>query len=154
VKIQKAYVPRDIRAKPCMICDSITCANWWTCYRKYLRSVEWQEIRYNVFERDNYTCVDCGYNYKYIVMRGIECDSPDFPNCHDECHSMKTYLLECSHQHDSYKAFFTTKSIKYLRTRCRSCHKEYDEKILILTINGTKIPIIWKSIGALTMFAM
>jgi 5-methylcytosine-specific restriction endonuclease McrA len=32
---------------------------WWANYREYLKSVEWRELREDVFARDNYLCQNC-----------------------------------------------------------------------------------------------
>jgi hypothetical protein len=111
-QLQMKIIQASYTSNICIICGNSSDKNhWWPCYTRYLHRIEWRALRQMVFERDKYTCLDCGY---YAL------DEPqingNFPR------------LECAHVHGSYKEFFKTKDIKHLRTLCIQCHWYYDRK--------------------------
>ena len=77
-------------------------------YTKYIRSKEFAEVKQLVFERDNYTCVACGWNLK-----------KDYdPNKK----SMKR-TLQCHHTAPGYRWLYHEKEhLEACVTLCGCCH--------------------------------
>ena len=76
-------------------------------YTKYIRSKEFAEVKKLVFERDNYTCVACGWSI----------------NDYDENTKSMKRTLQCHHTGPGYRWLYREKeNLSACVTLCSCCH--------------------------------
>lgn len=73
-------------------------------YTKYIRSKEFEEVKNLVFERDNYTCVACGWSVndynpeKKSMKRTLQCHhtAPGYRHLYHEKENLTACVSMCS----------------------------------------------------------
>lgn len=65
-----------------------------TATKRFYSSAEWKELRQQAFERDNFTCVDCGRNPVYLEANHIKPRS-SYPELKLELSNIETLCKPC-----------------------------------------------------------
>ena len=100
------YNSKEYRRKLSKVRSGKNCYNWkggiTPIFKKIRQSLEYKEWRKIIFERDNYTCQECGLNNCYIEAHHIK-SFAEYPNLRFVINNGITYCKESHILYDTHR---------------------------------------------------